>query len=490
VAAPIIDRQSEQAKLRELAEAGKPCIALIYGRRGVGKTYLLTHLWEKGRAFYFTASAVTPEQNRRRLIEEAAAWSGERLEPEDYPTWRTVFRLLLSLKSQRSVAVVLDEFQYLGADESDLATVTSELNAAWEGLRAPERSLLLVLSGSVARMMEALDGGGAPLHGRLAWKARLAPFDYWDAAAMARFDLLRDRARAYGVFGGMPRYLAPIDPGRSLADNVAELMLSPRGEVRSQVETAILQEQGLRDIPKYAGILRAIGGGRTELSRIASRAGVANDTSLRDKVERLVRLGYAERHRNFDTGRTTPYRYRLADPAFMFYHAFVARLETALEVNEPLEVWEAHVGPRLDAYMGHLFERIVEQAYHRRRKEEGLPLVQQWGRWEGADHAGESLEMDIVTRLMGGGMLTGAIKWSQSPAAIGLHRHHMRDLDRLALSGHRWAHEAREQGSFLLYAAAGGFEEDFRERAEQDGLPVICWSLNDLYARAAEAGAV
>lgn len=477
----IVDREEEQAKLRELAEAGEPRLALIYGRRRVGKTYLLTHLWDEERAFYFTASAVTPEQNRRRLIEEVAAWSGEGLQVEDYPTWRTVFRLLLSLKPKRPLVVVLDEFQYFGEDEKDLEGVTSELNAAWEGMRGPERSLLLVLSGSAIRIMEALDAGGAPLHGRLAWKAQLNPFDYWDAAAMAPFDRLRDRAYVYGVFGGMPRYLAPVDTDRSFAENAADLMLSPRGEVRSQVETAILQEQGLRQIPKYAGILRAIGGGRTELGKIAARAGLDHDTSLRDKVERLVRLGYVEKHRNFGAGRTVPYRYRLADPAFMFYHEFVTRFETALEVNEPLEVWEAGIGPQIDSYMGHLFERMVEQAYRRRRREEDLPLVQEWGRWEGTDHAGESLEMDIVARLTSGDVMTGAIKWSRKTSGIQLHRHHMRDLDRLARSGYRWAHEAREGDSFVLHVAAGGFEDGFRERAEEDGLPVVCWSLGDLY---------
>ena len=319
-------------------------------------------------------------------------WAGEALSVEDYPTWRTAFRLLLSLKPEQPIVIVLDEFQYFGEDEGDLHRVTSELNAAWEGLRGPDRSLLLVLSGSAVRILEALDAGSAPLYGRLAWKAQLKPFDYLDAATMAPFDDLRDRAYLYGIFGGVPRYLAPVSTDRSLAENIADLVLSPRGEVRGQLETAILQEQGLRDLPKYIGILAAVGAGQTELAEIAARAGLDHDTSLRDKVERLVRLGYVEKHQNFEAGRTSPYRYRLADPAFMFYHAFVSRLETALEVNDPMEVWTASIEPEIDAYMGHLFERIVEQAYHRKRAEQALPLVQDWGRWEGTDRDQGSLE--------------------------------------------------------------------------------------------------
>src|SRR5690606_14976961 len=96
-------------------------MALLYGRRRVGKTFLLADLWPRERAFYFTASATTPKQNRQVLSSEAAAWSGEDLRPEDHPTWRTVFRSLFALAPQRDVVVVLDEFQYLARDEGGLA---------------------------------------------------------------------------------------------------------------------------------------------------------------------------------------------------------------------------------------------------------------------------------------------------------------------------------------------------------------------------------
>ncbi len=137
------------------------------------------------------------------------------------------------------LVIVLDEFQYLGEDSRDLSAVTSELNAAWEQRRAP-RPLVLVLSGSAVRVLEALDSGGAPLHGRFVWKGELRPFDYWHASEMANFRNPRDRIRAYGIFGGTPRYLAAIKPSRSMAENAARLMLSPRGEVRGLVETAAI----------------------------------------------------------------------------------------------------------------------------------------------------------------------------------------------------------------------------------------------------------
>ncbi len=65
-------------------------------------------------------------------------------------------------------------------------------------------------------------------------------------------------------------------------------MLASDGDVRTQVETEILQEQGLRDLSKYSGIMGAIASGRTELTEIADRAGLSKDTTVRGKVETII----------------------------------------------------------------------------------------------------------------------------------------------------------------------------------------------------------
>ena len=477
----LIDRETELRELRSLADAGEPRLALLTGRRRVGKTFLLQSAWTDERAFFFTAARTSPALNRRQLLLDLARWSGESIEPEDHPTWRSVFGLLLDLRAPEPIVVVIDEFQYLADDERGLAAVASELNAAWER-RRPPRPFLLVLSGSVVTTMEAVASGGAPLYGRFHWRGRLDPFDYAYAAEMTPFVSPRERVEAYAVYGGTPRYLAAVDPTASLADNVARLSLSPRGEVRQLVETSLDQEEGLREVAKYRAVLRAVASGQTQRNEIAQRTGLPNDAGLRDKLARLVDLGYLLTRANVDARPNVPVAYAVADPAVRFHHRFVEPHLAVLDRGDPRGVWAAHVAPRFDGVVGLEFERVATQAYDRLRRSRAYPLVERWGRWEGRDRDGASLEVDVVAPLADGRVMTGAVKWNARPLDVSLHFRHLTMLERAAAAGRAWAHAALLPDAPLLYVAAGGFEEGFVDVAGREGRPVVALDLEDLFS--------
>ena len=481
----LIDRVAEQAQLRSLLSKGTPQLALLCGRRRVGKTFLLNNVWAREQVFYFTAAETTAEQNRATLVRELGLWLRSDLHVEDYPSWRLIFRLLLETLRPHPLVIVLDEFQYLGSDTNELARVASELNAAWEQYRG-DRSLVLVLAGSAVSTLESLNTGRAALYGRFNWTGKLAPFDYRDAAEMTPYANPRDRLRTYAAFGGTPRYLATVDPSRSPEENIAELILAPRGEVRMLIETALVQERGLRELSKYQAVMRAIGVGNTTMSRLKNAAGLQadSDTAVRAIVERLLELGYLRAERNIGATNTSPFRYRIDDPAFAFYYHFVTPLAATLERNSPHDVWAQRIGSDFDAYAGHVFERVAEQAHRRLWKRAGLPMAIEWGRWEGRDRNGEPLEMDIVAPLADGLTMTGGIKWNASPLPAKWHTHHMDMLTRLAASGVKWAHTAISVESPLLWVAAGGFSTAFEQVIRKTRAHVVLWDIADLFRHA------
>ncbi len=483
----LINRDRERALLHTLANAGAPRLALLTGRRRIGKTFLLAHAWPDISTFAFTAARTSPEINRRQFIEDYARFTHQALDPADYPTWRTVFNLVFTEDDAAPHVIVIDEFSYLAEGTAGLSAVASELNAAWERRRSP-RSLLVVLAGSAVSTMEALAGGGSPLYGRFHAQLRLNAFDYLDTAAMVPFPSLRNRIETYAAFGGIPRYLASLDPEAPWVDQAADLLLAPHGEVRNLVQTTLEMEEGIRDVATYRGIVRAVASGVTRRNEMAQRLGTRNDQALRDKIDVLIRLGYLEVRRNVDAKRNAPALYGVTDPALRFHHRFVEPNLALLERRPAREVWRAVVAPQWDAFVGPIFERIAQQGYERRCGIDDLPIVRTWSRFEGNDRSGAPIEIDLVAKLVDGGVLTGAVKWNRAPIRIDVHLNHLAMLERAAHAGRAWAHEALAPDAVMLYVAAGGFEDGFVARASEEGRRVVAWTLEDLFdARLLEA---
>jgi AAA+ ATPase superfamily predicted ATPase len=478
----LVDREDEVERLRAMAADEGRSMALVYGRRRIGKTYLLTHAWEDEEVLYFTASATSPEINRRALLREASAWSGEELRPEDHPTWRTVFRAVFGLRGDVPIVVVLDEFQYLATDDDGLREVASELNAVWEGRLNRDAGLLLVLSGSAVHALRALESGGSPLFGRLDWRRRLPPFDYFDAGRMVPWDA-RSCVETYAAFGGTPKYLDAIDRDRSLEDNIVDLALSPDGKVRMQVETALEQEEGFRDSSRYRAILASVGLKRRTLGDVAASLGESADPALRRMVKRLVELEYLEEEKNFEAPRNQAKRYRLADPAQRFYYGLVLPNESAIASAGPERVWKERLSEEAWlTYVGfEVFEDVARQGYARHADAAGLPAVESWGRWQGKDRARRDIEVDVVARLLDRRIMSGEVKYRRRPCGARLLLDHRHALERLADSGQAFAHDALQDEAVFFFVSAAGFKESFFEVAEEVEQQVVAWSLEDLY---------
>ncbi len=480
----LIDREEESERLLDLADSGMAKLALIYGRRRIGKTYLLTNLWPEVRVFYFVASATGPEINRRTLITEAAAWAGVPLEPEDHPTWRTVFRALLELKPSKDIVLVIDEFQYLADGSAGLAEVASELNAIWEqSERYRTGGVLLALSGSAVQTLASLTTGGSPLYGRLNWVHPMEPFDYFYAGEMVASYGTADRLRIYAAFGGVPRYLATVDPDRSVEENIIEHLLSPSGEVRLQLETVLAQEEGLRDVAAYQAILTAVanGGKNGRLSRreIAAALNIKNDGALRFKIDRLEdELGLLEAA---DTYGDTTRRYRVVDPALRFYYGLVLPNASAIDFVGPERVWrERLVNQVFPTYMGLITERVVAQAT---RRWADMPAVMGWSTWEGTDRERINREVDLVGETLHGQIATGSVRARGRAMGATDLRAHREHLTAIAHAGQGWARAALKPKAPMLFFSMAGFTDAFQRAAakEAEERPVLLKSARDLW---------
>lgn len=369
--------------------------------------------------------------NRTELLHDLAQWSGRDIDPQEYPTWRTIFRLFVDLAGDGPMIIVLDEFQYLlNRGDGDIA---SQLVAVWDR-ELRERPLTLILSGSEVATMEHLTMGSQPLFGRFALRVKIPPLDYFDARQMTPNRSPREAATLYGALGGMPRYLATVDPAETVAETLTRTLLLPSGEVYLQIEHLIEQEQGIRNPAEYQAVLATVAVGATRVSEIAQKSGL-DGYATRRVLETLERLELIWRERNFAAPSRAPYQYRVADNAVRFWYRFVNSNRSRLAMGAGETVWRERIAPDLGAYMGKVFEPMCAAAYRRLHQQWGLLDATIWERWEGQDRNRRSIEIDVVARLTDGRVLTGEIKWSSRPVDDDVHRDLCRDLEDLSRSG-------------------------------------------------------
>ena len=126
---------------------------------------------------------------------------------------------------------------------------------------------------------------------------------------------------------------------------------------------------------------------------------------------------------------------------------------------------------------------MVEQAYDRHVTDMELPIVREWGRWEGHDRNREPVEIDIATELMDGRLLSGTIEHRSRPMGASVFTQHLRDLERVAAGGSHgaWAQRALREESPLLFVSVSGFSDNFLSMADASERSVIAWGVEDLF---------
>jgi AAA+ ATPase superfamily predicted ATPase len=463
----LVNRENEQARLSELWARPGPALALIYGRRRVGKTYFLQHAREGRRGVYFLAAESSSLENLEELLAQARHSFPERPDiiRENYPSWRVALRLLCELAAMERLLVVFDEFSYLvGVDPS----LPSILQAVWDQ-DARSSQLKLILCGSEIGLLGALDDYGRPLHGRFDWAHTYRPLAYYDAA---RFFLVgsppiqaygrRDVLLLYGVLGGSGRYLAAVDPARSIGENIARLVLDPQGIFHREGENLIRQERDIRDYANYNAVLEAIAGGATEWGEIANQAHLERHV-VGGTLDRLRELGWVAHEKPFEEpGRRGIYR--LDDNFLKFWYRFVFHLRSALQTFPPVDAWTELVEPHLSDYMGrYVFEGICAQHLRRFGRGYGLPMLLDLGRWWSRP---SDIEIDLIGKLADGSYLVGECKWSRQPC----------DVDVLSALQHKLASTPhgrwRAAPHFMLFSAAG-FTPRLVERARAEGAILV-----------------
>lgn len=390
----FVNRRSELAALRALRSGGG--LAVIWGRRRLGKTRLLLEWCEQEGGVYTVADQSAPDVQRAylaRAIAEVLPGFADVV----YPTWERLFaRLAADAASRRFKGpVVLDELPYLVATSPELPSVLQR----WIDHDARRAGLQVAIAGSSQRMMQGLVlGAEAPLYGRARVTLDVQPL----AASYLRTALGRLTGPAlvehWTAWGGVPRYweLAAERRGDAKARLVA-LALDPMGPLFAEPERLLLEESPPAN--EVRPLLDAIGAGCHRLSEIAGRIG-RPATSLSRPLERLIGMGLVRRevpHGEPERGGKRSL-YKLDDPFLRMWFRVVAPNRAALIAGSD-ESRAAFLDAHWSRLVGDAWEDLCRAAVPRLRR--GVSPRVRWRPafryWQGAEP-----EWDVVADAVEG----------------------------------------------------------------------------------------
>ena len=456
------DREEELTALTRQWEAHGAQFMLLYGRRRVGKTYLLQHFFREGRPnCYFLASQTSLAENMHQLAEELTiSLPDSGFRPADLPTFNSILKLAGSQARDHRFALILDEFQYLVEQDP---SIPSQIQAWWDG-DAINSSIFLVLCGSHLSMMEGLGGPQAPLFGRFTLRHKLLPMTYQAVADFYADSAYskRDKLLAYGILGGTPKYQALFDPEVSIRDNTCSHILADTGLLRTEPQFLLSSGQ-IRDPSPYNATLRAIAEGCTRPTEIGQHLD-STPSQLSFYLRSLMELEWVKRERSFGEKTDSRTIYKIADNFLLFWYRFVAGLQSELEFQPIDRVYRDRIEPYLNDYMGwHVFEDVC----HQYLREHGSQLlgkaIRDAGKYWSRDG---QLELDIIAELEDGHYLLGECKWSSSPVGISVYHDLIGKAARLPEAKYK------DQPTYIIFSMAG-FDDHLRETAQRDGVLLV-----------------
>jgi AAA+ ATPase superfamily predicted ATPase len=448
-------RDQELAVIERELSRPRPSVAILRGRRRVGKSRLLVEATQAFPTIYYQATKIAGSMSLLLFKAEISRVIESDPVLESLSDWLGVLTYLEQVAAERmpGLTVVLDEFPYLCDTDPALPSV---LQKFCDGVRERGTRLNLVLCGSKISFMEELLGEKNPLHGRQTLDLDLGPLSFRDAARFFPEWSADEQLRAYGILGGIPYYLKLCEPEFNLGENLLDLVLKMGAPLADEPNNLLQAE--LRDVTRYATILRAVAEGCTDSGAIIGRAREMKDSSaLAPYIQKLAELRLIRIVRSLDaTERERDRRYYLDDPFLAFWYRFYLPNLSPLAAGNIEDVWWHGIEPRLDDHMGGMFEWICRD-YARRYLKEVLPTAaQEVGQIWAADY-----DIDVAGRLLNGAAFAGECKWWSNPVGMNV-------LQRLRDTATRSTYERDARERYLLLFSRSGFTPELRREQKRD----------------------
>ena len=356
----LIGREQEKKELLDALASDYSEFIAVYGRRRVGKTFLIRETFNYKFTFQHTGMANTTSKNqlvnfRDSLIEQGAT------KVSKLNNWLEAFSELkrfLNASTDERKLVFIDELPWLDTPKSDFL---SALEHFWNGWATSRKDIVLVVCGSATSwIVEKIINNHGGLHNRLTKRIKLNPFTLKECESfieskhisMNRYQIVE----AYMVLGGIPYYWNFLKKGLSVAQNIDRLFFQESGELQNEFD--MLYASLFRFPEGYVKIVTALGVKKVGMSRkeIIDSTQIADSGTLTRMLKELEWCGFIRKYNNI--GKTSKEAiFQLIDNYTLFYFQFIQKNQLMDE-----HFWTtSQNSPLYHAWSGLAFERVCLQ---------------------------------------------------------------------------------------------------------------------------------
>ena len=323
----IIGRTTEIIRLTEYVNSGKAELVAVYGRRRVGKTFLIKRFFNEKFVFYLSGAENASKKQQLFNFTTALNNYSDKENPivED---WQHAFvqleQYLRSIKTKGRKVIFIDELPWLDNAKSGFL---SAFEYFWNTFASSQKDIFLVICGSATSwIMNNIIKNRGGLHNRVTRQILLEPFTLNETEQflkskkiiLSRFQI----AECYMILGGIPYYLEQLEKSLSLSQNIDNLFFKKNAILRD--EYSRLYASLFKSPEKYMQIIEALAKKRKGLMRdeIVTYSNVSNGGGLTTMLEELELCGFISINNNFSTKKNLQL-YQLTDFYSLFYLHFV-----------------------------------------------------------------------------------------------------------------------------------------------------------------------
>lgn len=450
----FVDREQEMSTLQREYERDGSSLVVLYGRRRVGKTTLISEFIKDKKALFFLASEESESQNRLAFQEKTAEFlNSDLLKNVEVKSWDVLFKAIMDAPFDSKPVIVLDEFQYLGKANPAFPSIFQRI---WEEI-LKDKNVMVILCGSLISMMQSQTlAYSSPLYGRRTAQIRLKqiPFRYYHEffPNKSRKELIE----MYAVTGGVPKYIELFSQSRDIYSAIESCVLNRSGYLYD--EPHFLLQQEVSEVGSYFSIIKAIAAGNTKLSAIAGVLEVKS-TSLTKYLKTLIDLDILEREvpvTEENPEKSKKGLYRIKDNYLRFWFAFVYPNRNFIESGHSRIVMDKIRKSLVRNHIAFVYEDVCKERMWEMNAEGVWPFYfSKLGRYWDAKE-----EIDIAAiDPEGKNLILGECKYWQEPVGISV----LRDLE---VKAKTVAWERNERKVWYAVFSASGFTEELKLEAE------------------------